>query len=114
VLNTRLALLPLTVRLAAPGPLMVRFLLMAIWPVVRVIVPVTPTLSVLPAQALAIALRSDPAPASLVLVTEGGALVKLKLADPGMPGAVAETLNAPVGQAGANAGDSALPLALVT
>src|SRR5258708_4378298 len=110
MLNTRLALLPLTVRLAAPGPLMVRFLLMATWPVVSVIVPVTPTLSVLPAQALAIALRNDPGPASLVLVTVGGALVKLKLADPGMPGAVAVTLNAPVGAAGGTAGDTAWPL----
>lgn len=66
--NIRFALLPLIVRLDAPGPVIVRFVLM---PRVlsSVIVPVTPKIIVSPEEALTIALRSDPGPLSFVLVT---------------------------------------------
>ena len=42
MLNMRLALFPLTVKFAAPGPLMLTLLLIANSPLVSVIVPVTP------------------------------------------------------------------------
>src|SRR5262249_16861982 len=71
-LKTRLALLPEIVNRFAPGPVIVRFLLMANWPVVSVIGLTTWFMSkliVAPSHASSIACRSDPAPASLLLMT---------------------------------------------
>ena len=69
IVKTRLALLPLMVRLAALGPVMLRFLLMFSCPFVRVMVPVTPKVMVSPESASAIVCRREPAPLSSVLVT---------------------------------------------
>src|SRR5689334_19711712 len=70
--NIRVALLPSILRLDAPGPMIVRFLCMPrVLP--SVIVPVTPKIIVSPEDALSIALRSEPGPLSLVLVTVIGA-----------------------------------------
>src|SRR5207302_8288240 len=71
--NTRLVVLgklPLMARLVGPGPLMLRSLVMTNWPLVRVIVPVTPVASMVsPFAAPASAARNDPAPLSAVLLT---------------------------------------------
>src|SRR5579862_8265664 len=67
--NTLDKLFPLTERLDAPGPLMVRVLLIKSSPVVSVIVPVTLKLMVSPGEVFAIAARRDPAPLSARLVT---------------------------------------------
>jgi hypothetical protein len=88
IANTMLALLPLTVRLDAPGPVIVRFWLIVSVPVVNVIVPVTLKLIVSPGAAEAIAARSEPAPASLVLMTV------VVLADAGLNAADAITTTA--------------------
>ena len=69
-LKIREALLPLTASVAAPGPLMVRFLLRTISPDVSVITPVTePKTMVSPGAAVVTASRRLPAPASPELVT---------------------------------------------
>ncbi|PYU02338.1 MAG: hypothetical protein DMG38_00685 [Acidobacteria bacterium] len=69
MLNTLDELFPLIARLEAPGPLIVRFLLIKSSPLVRVMVPVTPKLIVSPDDALAIESRSEPGPLSARLVT---------------------------------------------
>src|SRR4029077_1244255 len=71
ILNTRLLLFALMLRLAAPGPLMFTFLVTNNSPLVRLIVAGRPNakviVSLLPAAA--IAARSVPCPVSAVLVT---------------------------------------------
>ena len=73
VLSICTALLPLTVRLATPGPFRLRLSLIVGSVVARVIVPVMPVRSIISAPGVAfawvIASRSDPKPESLVLVT---------------------------------------------
>ncbi|NQE36911.1 hypothetical protein E5S67_04677 [Microcoleus sp. IPMA8] len=74
VLSICTALLPLTVKLAAPGPFRVTLSLIVGSVVARVIVPVMAVRSIVSAPALALARvmasRSEFAPESLVLVTE--------------------------------------------
>ena len=72
MLKTRLLLLPLTVKRLAPGPVIVRFLLISSSPLVSVIV-CTPgsTVIVSLSAASAIASRKLPGPLSLVLLTTG-------------------------------------------
>ena len=69
--NTRLALLPLTLMTFAPGPLIVKSLLILICPLVSVIVPFKPSAkeTAPPSQALIMACRKLPAPLSLRFVT---------------------------------------------
>ena len=69
MLKTRATLLPLTVSTPAPGPVMVRFLSMAISPVVSAIMPATANSIVSPAVAAAMEPRSEPKPESFVFVT---------------------------------------------
>ena len=73
VLSICTKLLPLTVRLAAPGPFRLRLSLIVGSVVARAIVPVMPVRSIISAPGVAfawvIASRSDPKPESLVLVT---------------------------------------------
>ncbi len=57
--NTRLALLPLTVKFIAPGPAMVRLLVITNCPPVSVMVPVTAKSMVSPGAALAMASRRE-------------------------------------------------------
>ena len=101
MLKTRLAWLPLTARLFAPGPLIVRALSIVSWPWARVIVPVTPGARVItaPDDAKAIASRNVqpsltpasvhvPSPSSAVLVTTGPVATWIKLERPGRAGPV--------------------------
>ena len=68
--NTRETALPLTARVAAPGPLMVTLWVTCSSPLVRVMVPETPVASMVsPSFAMLSALRNDPEPLSLVFVT---------------------------------------------
>src|SRR6266571_1036669 len=67
--NTRLMALPFTARLAAPGPEMVMLLFTTSSPLVNPMVPVTAKLIVSPSFTMASALRSEPGPLSLMLVT---------------------------------------------
>src|SRR5579885_645190 len=70
--KTRLAWLPLTVRLLRPGPLMVKLSVMSSSPLVRVMVPVVAkVITSAPGLALAAltAARSEPVPVSRRLVT---------------------------------------------
>src|SRR6185436_7175780 len=100
--NTRPASLPLTARLRAPGPVIVRLLSISSWPAVRVTVPVTsgPKVIVAPGDAKAIASRSVqpspapassqvPSPGSAVFVTTGPVATWTKLGRPGRAGPVA-------------------------
>src|SRR5262249_52049895 len=73
-LKTRERLLPLTVSLSAPGPLIFTSSVRSSWPLVRAIVPVSPsskTMLSAPGWALAwaTAARSEPAPPSARVVT---------------------------------------------
>src|SRR5262249_30292746 len=64
---------PLTVRVPAPGPSIVRLgTELAISPVVRVMVPLTSNVMISPGTAKATALRSEPGPLSFRLVTTEG------------------------------------------
>src|SRR5262245_30211673 len=71
--KTRLALLPLTVSLAAPGPLMVMLLVRRNWPPVRVRVPCRLGAKAMTApevlSAAATAARNEPGTPSLSVVT---------------------------------------------
>src|SRR5436190_7582753 len=63
------AALRCTARLPAPGPVITRFLLIDSSPLVKVIAPVTEKSIVSPEVAAAIALRNEPGPLSVVVVT---------------------------------------------
>ena len=63
------AVLRSTARLPAPGPVTIRFVLMASSPLVSMMFPVTAKSIVSPAAALAIACRNEPGPLSATLVT---------------------------------------------
>ena len=69
ILNTRLALFPLTVRLARVGPLMAMLLPITSAPLVSVIVPATEKLIVSPLTEAPMASRKEPAPLSLRVLT---------------------------------------------
>jgi hypothetical protein len=69
MLNTRLAPFPLTARLAAPGPTMLKSWPMSISPERFVIVPVTAKVMQSSLFALVIAVRSEPGPLSASVVT---------------------------------------------
>jgi hypothetical protein len=68
-LKMRLAPLPLSVRTLAPGPLMLRLLVISSSPLVRVIVPDTAKVIVSPEAELAMVSRNDPGPLSLEKTT---------------------------------------------
>jgi hypothetical protein len=66
--NTLVKAFPSIARLAAPGPMIVRLLLINSSPLAKVMVPVAVTQIVSPDAALAIVARSEPAPLSAVLL----------------------------------------------
>ena len=69
--NTRETALPLTARVAAPGPLMVTLWVTCSSPLVNRMVPETPVASIVsPSLAMLSAWRSEPGPLSFVLVTK--------------------------------------------
>ena len=78
MLNTRLARFPLMARAVAPGPTMLRSLLIASSPLVNVIVPMFVSSNAVPGAALEMACRREPAPLSARLVTVPVTMVKVR------------------------------------